>query len=693
MKKKLLSAACAVMLSVALTACSGGNALADFTGASNKWVDSDLIGYVPADKEIRPQDDFAASVNQEWKNEVGDEYHGLFQDVQDTVIANKKQIVTDETIEGETAECIRTYYGLASDWDDRAKDGVEPLRPYISDIESINSMDEMYEFFADPARNPLFLAPISTNSSSIIHSDVYVDNYVVGLSQPKLTLTGDQGNLTYFRLDSAEAFEKYEKVNDKAKYILVQLGYSDKDAEKLVKKCVSWEKQIAGIDNATAMAEQKDVTYTRDQVVELAGDFPMEKLLNGWGFGDTQYFMINPEYAKKLKSFCKDRNLDSIKAFLIVNYCLESSIYMDRETYDKMLEFDQNKKVKDPDRGETPEHLEDELMFDKYIGSTSMVGAMNQIYVEKYFDDSTIDELTSITQNMIDGFKDIFSSEEWLSEEGKAACNEKLSAMKIHIAYQDFDTVDYSKLDIKSHEEGGSFLEAYFESRRFDMNHLVWLSQEEYDRDYWDPLNPSMSTTVTNAMYNPTANGIYIFAGILVDPIYSPDMSYEEKLAGLFIVVGHEITHGFDKGGAQYDKEGFKKAFLPVDDQKEFNDRNDSVSAYYTTLTPFSGSGMVLGNNVNAEATADMGGIRVTLYLAEKEEDFDYDAYFRWFARVWRTNVTVEREKDNIKGDVHPLPFYRINVGIQQFDEFYETYDVKEGDGMYLAPDKRIKVW
>ncbi|MCR5304598.1 MAG: hypothetical protein K6E33_08560, partial [Lachnospiraceae bacterium] len=235
--------------------------------------------------------------------------------------------------------------------------------------------------------------------------------------------------------------------------------------------------------------------------------------------------------------------------------------------------------------------------------------------------------------------------------------------------------------------------EAYYETSRFRMKHAAELSVSPYSRDYWDPLNIYVCTTVTNAMYRADTNGIYIFAGICEEPVYSKDFSYEEKLGGLFAIVGHEITHGFDKNGAMYDKTGKKNSWLPEEDQMRFNDLNDKVARYYTQLSPYPASGMYDGSMVNAEATADMGGLRVTLYMASLKPDFDYDRYFKQFATVWRTNVPLEKEKESFESDVHPLAFYRVNVGVQQFDEFYETYDVKETDNMYLAPEKRIKVW
>lgn len=693
MNKKLLSVACAVVLSVSLTACSGSEFMSEMTGMKNKWVDSDMIGKTPADVEFSVKDDFAAAVNQSWKNEIGDKYRGTFQDVTDAVLANEERMATDESIPGETAQRLRTYYGLASNWEDRAQDGVEPLRPYIEDIQSIGSMDEMYQFISDPERNPLFLGPITADTESVLHSEKYKENYFIFFTTPDMTLSVPGSNQSYFNLDGSSDLEMYEQVCDKATYILGKLGYSDDEAMKQVEGCVAWEKKLAGAENLTAIESIDDITYSRDEALKLTGDFPMEQILTGWGLNEAPYIAINPAYAKKLDSLCKEGNLENIKSFMIVNYCLKSSSFMDRETYDQMIELSKSKKKEEEDLGQTEEQKEDYLMFGQYIAGTPMVGAMNQVYVENCFDDSTLDELTTITENLIDGFNEIFDSEPWLSDEGKKACKEKLAAINIHIAYQNFDSVDYSQMDIKSHEEGGSFLEAYFESRRFEMDHVGWLANESYDRDYWDPLNQQLSTTITNAMYSGQTNSIYIFAGILEAPVYSKDMTYEEKLAGLFTIVGHEITHGFDKDGSQYDKDGYNNPILSDDDLKEFNDRNAMVGNYYTTQSPFTGCGMIMGPTLAGEATADMGGIKATLTLAEKENNFDYDTYFRAYARMWRTNVTLEAEKNSVKNDVHPLAFYRINIGLQQFDEFYETYGITEGDGMYVSPQRRIKVW
>lgn len=683
----------AVLLAASLTACGGEEVVSTVLGNTNPWVDSDIIGSVPEGAKIRVQDDFAAAVNGPWKLEMGDTYYGTFQEVTDAILVRKKTIAEDGSIPGVTAERLRDYYDLASDWEKRNKDGAEPLRPYIEDIASIGSMEEMYDFFADPERNPLYLAPVFTESSSIMRMETNRDRYAVLLTAPELSLAEYGDNEYYFHMQTGSALEKYEMVRNEAVYLLSELGYSEEEAKKLVRMCMTWEKKVAAADNSAAITSIEEITFAREDLLPLAKGFPLDRILRGWGFEDTEYFLMNPLYAESLEKLCRDSELENIKAFLIVNYCLRCSLYLDRETLDKMEELSEPRLTVPEDYGQSEEQKEDALMFDYYIGASPMVGAMNRIYAENFFDESQVAELNSLTQDVIDGFHEIFMEEEWLSEEGKKRCIEKLDALTVHIAYQDFDSVDYGELEFLPEEEGGNFLEAYFAAKRFEMDHVVWLAQQTYDPTYWDPLNQEFSTTITNAFYMPMTNGIYIFAGVCEAPLYAPELSYEEKLAGLFAIVGHEITHGFDKTGAQYDKDGMNEPWLPMEDQIAFTDRSEDVSRYYTLLSPYEGSGLYAGSNVNGEATADMGGLRAVLHLAEKVPDFDYDRFFRAYANVWKMNIPLEEEKFMFRADVHPLPFYRVNVGLQQFDEFYETYDVKEGDGMYLAPGERIKVW
>ncbi len=700
MMKNKIAAMLAIILAISITACSsdvGGGTLSvdsknPLDESTGPWVDSDLFDSVSADKEIRLQDDFAAASNREWKLQLGNQYSAPLQDIEREVIAKMKKSVTDESIPGEEAAVLRKYYGLSSDWDYRNSQGIEPLKPYIQDIESISSMEELYAFFGDLERNPMALAPIAVQVMTNYHTEKFPDINLTMIDLPELSMLDGQGKPHYTDLGTAEGLEIYEQTSNRAVYILQKAGYSEDEARKMFKNCLMWEKKLSLATDGIDLDTLEDFAKDRDTITGYAGSFPLDDILNSWGFTDTEYLIMSPRFAKNLSKLCKASNLENMKDYLIVNYCLDSGYYLDRETYDAYYNFSISRANKRLDMGKTPEQIEDELQFKQYISGTPMLGALNKVYVENYFDDSITGELNSITKDIIAGLRDIFLQEEWLSDEGKALCVEKLDNVKIHIAYQNFEVLDYSKSPFKSKEEGGSFLDAYFAAKRYGMYHNAFLSAQKFNRDYWDPVDSGQSTTMTNAFYSGATNGIYICAGICEPVAYSPDMAYEEKLAGLGAIVGHELTHGFDKSGTQFDKDGKRKQWLPYKDMSAFNDKNDKVAAYYTTKTPFAGAGLYGGSTVNGEATADMGGLRITLYLASKINGFDYDLYFRSFARLWRCNVPLEYEK-MILGDVHPLAFYRVNVGLQQFDEFYETYGIQEGDGMYLAPDKRIKVW
>ncbi len=700
-KRKTKALLLSIGLTIVLSACSssagvssdGGLAQMFYDAYAQPWVDSDIQYAITEDMDISIKDDFAAAVNRDWKLGMEDEYYDLFQEAVDAVYEKQKAAVLDESIQGEEAQTLRKYYALSSDWNYRNSQGIEPLRPYIEDIESISSTDELMDFFCDLDRNPLALAPIGIRVLDYYHTEDFPDVNLTLIGAPELSLTDSYGNSFYNELNSTDGLQVYESVENRALYMLQQLGYSEKAARGLLRKNLLWEKKIHTADEDYEITDIDNNAYLRDDVEEMAGDFPLNDILDSWGFYDTQQIVMSSGYARELSKLCSDSNLDDMKAFLIVNYCLRSADFLDRETYETMQKYSASRLQDEMNFGMSDEQAEDMLQFDYYIGSTSMLGAMNKVYVENYFDDSTISELTGLTQDLIDAYKVIFSEEPWLSEEGKQACLEKLSYMKIHIAYQNFEVLNYGISPFKSKEEGGSFLEAYYASCRYGMYHKAFLSTKKFDRDYWDPLDKMLSTIETNAFYCGYLNGIFICAGICGPLIYTPDMTYEEKLAGISVIVGHEITHGFDNNGALYDKEGLRFDWLPYMDQHNFNDMTDNVASYYTTLIPYPGASDYKGENLKTEATADMGGLRSALYLASKVPDFDYDLFFRSFATAWRENVPLEAEQSHFHYDEHPLSFYRINVGLQQFDEFYETYGIEEGDGMYLAPEKRIKVW
>jgi putative endopeptidase len=170
-------------------------------------------------------------------------------------------------------------------------------------------------------------------------------------------------------------------------------------------------------------------------------------------------------------------------------------------------------------------------------------------------------------------------------------------------------------------------------------------------------------------------------------------MSIEEKYGALGSIIGHEISHAFDTSGARFDADGNFRNWWTEDDINAFLDRADKLAAYYDSVVAFDDGTPYRGQMVQAEAIADMAGFKCMLKMAEKIDDFDYDRFFRAYAHLWAEVETDNSVKELAITGSHPLNYLRVNVTVQQFDEFYETYDIEEGDGMYIAKEDRISVW
>ena len=647
------------------------------------WIDSDIKGYFDKDIELSLKDDFAATVNKDLYA-TGTFDGAALENIGRKVTEQKRELVNDESVTGKNIEEVRKFIGLAEDMDRRNSLGVEPLKPYIENIENINTVDELYSWITDVKANPLGVAPLDVAGAS--RSVVEPESYFVSLSKPTPVLQTDDA---YYSL-SETSLENMVQVEDKVTYILGTMGYSGAQITDIIHRCYQFEKMLISQTADLSLEDEEDVTYTKEEIEFIQGDYPLIRYLDSRGFGECTRYLADSDFVKKIDRIC-ETHIDDIKAMSIVKYIIQTGLYLDEETYNFFVESSKKRGVLEETENRTEEQIHEDLIFKQYLARTALEGALDAEYVKKYIDPGSYDRLYSMTEEIIDTYRMVFSSEPWLSEEGKKACLEKLDEIKIHVVKQ--DEADYSSLNIKSAADGGNFLEAFFEVNRFGVEKTGEFTSRPVNRNEWDPYNFALSTTTTNAFYYPQTNGIYILAGILEDPAYFDGMTDEELFSGIGTIVGHEVTHGFDYQGVKFDKYGIENSWLPEGDEKSFQDATAKVSLFYSSLKPYSGSGIYNGTNVQGEAVADMGGMRVTLEMAKKRNDFDYDKYFRHYASIWAAQRTLNQERSYFTSDPHPLNFYRINVVVSQFDEFQKTYDIKEGDKMYVAPEKRIAVW
>ena len=665
-----------------------------------KWVDSDVSGMVKSEDNIRLQDDFAAAANKDYiLSAVIDpayEEASIVLDASKLVYERCMAIASDDTMNDDNALKYKALVKLHSDWDERNRLGVEPLKKYISDIQSITSISELTEYQGSTKRNPFGLGFLMPESVGVQLQ--FPDKSTLNLKAPSLSL----GSVSSYVQYTSSTLSAKERCDDVIGYYLGRLGFSEKEIKDTLKGNYRIETFIARNSNIENFGIREMFTQAqnnREGISDLQGDYPLLHILDSRGYSGCDSFYVDYTYLKALSGIYSEKNLEDIKSFLIVHTIDSTKYLFDRESYEKMVSLyttseGNHEGLSDGQRS---------VLFRNDMTICGFLPLLDTLYLEKYFKDSEkTDQVKEFTDALIKAYLQILDEENWMSDDTKNAAKEKLQNMALHLIKPD-NVADYSLAEIKSYEEGGNLVEAAAEGRRILEAHRAAISKSpDWDRFKWDIYDADKTTTEVNCVYYTNENGIYIMAGFLAmcDAAFGDDSSLEQFAGIVGTTIGHEITHGFDSNGTKFDQYGrqFDENLASIDwmtvqDRSKMDEKATKLAGYFSLARPIPGQQKVNGSIIKDEAIADMGGIKSVLYVARNIPDFDYDEFFRAFARQYAQQTTQESELGTMKGDIHPLPFYRINIVLQQYDEFFKIYDIKPGDGMYLSPEKRVAVW
>lgn len=677
-----------------------GNSDLSGVPGGGKWVDSDVLGMVKAEDSIRIQDDFAAAANKDYflSADIDPAYEeaSIVLDATKLVYERCMAIALDETMTDDNALKYKALIELYSDWDERNKLGVEPLEKYIVDIQSISSISELTEYQGSTTRNPFGLGLLIPESVGV--QTQFPDKSTLNLSAPSLSL----GSVSSYVEYTGNTLSAKERNDDVIGYFLGRLGFSEKEIEDTLIGNYKVETFIARNSNIDYFGVSEMFTQAqnnREGISALQGDYPLLEILDSRGYLGCDSFYVDFTYLKSLSGIYTEKNLEDIKSFLIVHIIDSIKYLLDRGSYEKMVS------LYIPSAG-GQEGLSDgqiSVLFRNDMKICGFLPLLDTLYLEKYYKDSEkTDQVKEFTDALIKAYIQIFDEEDWMSDDTKTAAKDKLQNMALHLIKPD-NVADYSSAEIKSYEDGGNLVEAAAEGRRIMEAHRADISKNpSWDRFKWDIYDADKTTTEINCVYYTSENGIYIMAGYLAmcDAACGDDYSLEQFAGIAGTTIGHEITHGFDSNGTKFDLYGrqFDENmtaidWMAVEDRSKMDEKASKLASYFSLARPIPGQQKVNGNTIKDEAIADMGGVKSVLYVAKDLLDFDYDEFFRAFARQYAQQTTQESEIGTMRGDVHPLPFHRINIILQQYDEFIETYDIKPGDGMYLSPENRVCVW
>jgi putative endopeptidase len=319
--------------------------------------------------------------------------------------------------------------------------------------------------------------------------------------------------------------------------------------------------------------------------------------------------------------------------------------------------------------------------------SSLLPDEVGMVYAKRYCSDETVQEVTQMIQQIIGVFRQRISDLDWMSEETKEKALLKLDTMRIHVgAPEEF----YYLLDgyaLKSTQEGGSYFQNVME-----MTEISWAMEgladgETVDKDQWIT-NPQ----TVNAFYAAPFNSINFPAAVLQDPVYNPDASYEENLGALGTVIAHEVTHAFDQIGSQYDENGNTENWWSKMDSIAFDVLCIKAIRYFDGQE--AAPGVVIDPYYTlSENIADLGAIACVSQLGSQIEGFDFKKMYESYARLWWTSTTREYAQYLAYVDTHSPGVVRVNRVLQSVDQFYETYDIGPGDGMYVPPEDRLQIW
>lgn len=671
---------------LAMCSCSGeeengGNILRNTYFDS--WIDSSLFDNVGKMANAELKDDYAAAVNYDWAKVQKEDHSYSISALGEglrRIVKNVRTMIDDESVQNKNVDLLRTADGLFNDWEYRNKLGVEPLKKYLAYIDEIKTLDDVSAYMLDNDKNPF---AISLVKLSYMDNEALKEYRAMYLDRPDLLL----GNEDYYLNINEDGLKRKEARESRIRYLLIRCGYSNGEIDAVLRGCFRFETGLVHL-NYSQRPDWKTV-HTREEVINLAGKYPFEDLLNHYSIKTCNNFMGFLSYLDKLEEIYVQKNVEDMKAYFKARLVLESITYLDKDAYDFYKDSNLDRTNPFAQRIDRDQ----DMQFFSMLTSTTLSAALDQAYVDYYYNEDTYKKLKEYILLLKEKYLVLIDANKDLSEASKKSIREKMDKMGENVMAPN-NKADFTGVEIKSKEEGGSFIDALCPLNKVRIEHLADMVENKHPKNFWDIYDSSTSTVLPNACYISTQNTIYIYMGILDEMQFDPNDPIEKQLGSIVAVLGHEISHAFDDSGITYDAEGKDAKVVTKEELKIWEKTKDKISNHFDGYTPFEGSGAYENSGKLAgEVIADAEGVKAALMIAKDHKNFDYDLFFRTYASCWRTLDTKDAQMDLIKTDVHPLKFLRINYTLIQFDEFYETYGIKPGDGMYKDPANRILIW
>lgn len=632
------------------------------------------------------KDDFYDAVNGEWlaTAEIPSDHSstGGFMDLVDGVDENLMKDFAEmrsgakEPNTPELKEFIK-FYEIAADFKKREEDGVKPLLPYLKQIEDLKSWDDVNANLKELFFNGVEL-PVDLGIEPDLKGNGADKRNVLWAGGVSLILP----DKTYYDQDNPSGPQLMQVFTQMMMQLLTKLGKSEDEAQAIIDGAKRFDASIAPFRKNSE--ELSDVAklynpWEFDHFADMVQEIDVKKLVQALiGTVPEKLIITEPKFYENLHQIVNADTFEDYKKWAYVNMVRSLSGYLSEEfrqiggTFGRALS------------GQQESMPQEKSAF--YLARRTFSQVVGEYYGHKYFGETAKKDVHDMVVSMIDVYEKRLAENTWLGDATRSKAITKLRSLKILVGYPDELKAVYKKLKTKTAAEGGSLVENVQEFSRIFLEDQLAKYGKEVDRSEWH-----MSADTVNAYYSPEGNLICFPAAILQAPFYSLEQTASQNYGGIGAVMAHEISHAFDPNGALFDEFGNMDNWWTEDDLKHFHQLSEAMVKEFDGI-PFAG-GKVNGKLVVTENVADDGGLKAALEAAKATKDANLEEFFTNWATIWRTKATKQREELLLAIDVHAPAKLRANVQVKNFEEFYETFDVKEGDGMYLAPEKRVQIW
>ena len=666
--------------------CAG---LALLSACCNQPAKTAGINYAYMDTTARPGDDFARYATGHWAemNPQPLEYPmwGTVTKVSDDNVKALaeliKEIAAKENEKGSVAQKIGDLFNMMMDSTRLNAEGAAPIKAHIAELDAIATREELLERCAKEHDNLLFSMYISADEKD-------ADNNIVCISQSGLSL----GNRDYYLSDDPQNVAVREAMKEHIKNLFVLTGYPEEVAADKVQRIWAIETELAAPYYSKEKLRDMEANYHKvsvDSLTAICGGFDWKKYLADYRFDKTNEVDLGqPEPVAEACDILMTASLDDLKALYEWKIISGGSSIVSDDFSDENFEF--SKKIfgvqqKTP-RWKLAESLVDGLMSD----------AVGQMYVEKYFPKAAKDEMLELISNLQKSLSKRIDQQDWMSDETKKVAQEKLAAYKVKVGYPDkWDDLSGLVIDPE--------LSLYDNLR--NASEFYW--ELNYNKKYNKPVDKdewAMSPQTVNAYYNPTSNEICFPAGFLQPPLFNLEADAAANYGAIGVVIGHEMTHGFDDQGRMYNKDGNLTDWWVPADAEAFNATCARMSEYFDSLWVIPGQLHANGKLCLGENIADHGGLNIA-YDAFQMWQKDHgklpsdngftpeQRFFISYANVWAGTASEEILRYLTMMDVHSIDHLRINGALAQCDYWYEAFGIQPTDSLYVKPEDRVRIW